>query len=542
MRLRLLSRLLLKSFTPEAQREAPLKLAAVVLLAGVSLFSVSVLLGFLFTRALLGQPAGPFFLPPMSWGTSSALVGIFFYAALTLSSALTNRNELMLLLLSPLPPRIVVADRLLAISGSFSALLAIVGLPLLSGAGGALQAPLGFFLTAVAVVLILPLAPSAAALLLTVAVLRWTPPRRARVVTAGASAIAAGAVYLFGEAVGSLRGRWSGGWDLSPLNWFGQALVRSATGDGSGASLYLAAALVLTILLSLIATDAAARLLTSGWATYTEVPHRRRGHAGTNGATLPFAAGELGESPPILPLMRKEWLTVRRDPKLIAQLAYPLVLEGFMLVKSIGNPFTAQALNGRLERLFAGSLYLSASLTALFLLTILALPMVGREGRSIYLLAIAPIRARDILVAKILVCALPVLALVELLLVTIGARLLRLSPSETVFLAFVFAALVLALSAWLVCAGILWPRLTSDNSRRQIHGVALLVGPTAGVALAAFVGWLLNVVFTVPPHHAATTRTAAILIFLLTGTVVLAVLVAGPRALHALLTGDRRPA
>src|SRR5436305_3146132 len=113
LRARLLSRLLVGRFTAEALRAAPFRLLAVVTAGALGLFLISSMLGFLFVHALQGHAAGPIFLPALSWAAPAAAVGIFFYAGLTHGAAITNRNDLTMLLLSPLSPRVVLADRLL---------------------------------------------------------------------------------------------------------------------------------------------------------------------------------------------------------------------------------------------------------------------------------------------------------------------------------------------------------------------------------------------------------------------------------------------
>jgi Putative ATP-binding cassette len=544
LRLRLMSRLLLGRFTDESKRAAPFRLAAAVTASTVALLLVSWVLGILFVKSLQGQPAGPFFLPAITWAASAAAVGIFFYAGLTLSAALTQRNDLTMLLLAPLSPGVVLADRLLAVSGSFSVLLTVVGLPNLVGAGHALAAGPAYYLTCAAAVLLIPLTPASAGLLLVVLVLRQVPPRRARVATAIASAVAAGILYLVTDA----HGGWtvvlpSGTWQAFPTDWPGEALVAAGRGDLQSAYVYLVGATCFAALLGWVAVKAASRLLASGWATYMEVGHSHGTTTTAPGITfLARAPTSLSDRTPWRALMRKEWLSIRRDPKLIAQLSYPLLLEGFTLYKAIGNPFTAHPVTGRLGRLLAGSLYLSGSLTALFLLTILALPMVSREGRSLYVLAVSPVRARAVVLSKVAFCVVPVLGILEVVLITIGARLLSLSAQQTLFDALVFAALMIALAGWLVCVGIVWPRLSADSSRRQIHGTALLVGPTTGVVLCGFVGWLLIAVYAGPHGKPWLAPAAGASIFAITGLIIAGVVFAGPRLLEELLSGDRRAA
>jgi hypothetical protein len=542
LRRRLVSRLLLRSFTDRSRREAPFRLAAVVALAVVSLILVSSSLGILFTHALQGAPPEPFFLPAIRWSAAAAGVGIFFYAGLTLSATLTNRNDITMLLLAPLSARAVLADRLFAVSGSFSVLLAIVGLPNLLGAGDALHAGTPFVATSLVVILLLPVAPCAVGLLLVVTVLRFVSPRYARLATASATAVGAVVLYLITESADPmvlLPGR---SWHLFPVSWPGSVLAAVSTGDTASASAYLAGTVCLDVLLIWAGVSRAARLLASGWATYTESPGSR------SGATIvareygvPALPCQASDSTPWRALFRREWLSVRRDPKLLAQLAYPLLVEGFTLYKAIGNPFTTHPLTGRLERLFAGALYLSATLTAVFLLTILALPIVGREGKSLYLLGASPLRARDILAAKIAFCAAPIVVLVDGLFLVFGTRLLRLTPEQTIFDALALAALLIALSAWLVCVGVIWPRISSDSSRRQLHGMALMVGPISGTALCGIVGWLIGLVYEVSAEHVWVRAGAGLGIFVLTGATAAAVMMVGPRLLRDVLTGDRRP-
>jgi hypothetical protein len=241
--------------------------------------------------------------------------------------------------------------------------------------------------------------------------------------------------------------------------------------------------------------------------------------------------------------VRKEWLTFRRDPKLLAQLAYPLLIEGYSFYHAFGVPVGSEpVLKGRVAQVLGGGLYISTTFTAVFLLSILTLPIVSREGQSLYLLGLLPVRARHLLLAKWIFCVAPVLILIEVLVVLIGGPLLRLSAGDTIFSAAVMAYLMIALAGVLLCVGLIWPRLSSDNSRRQVHAMALLVGPVSGVMLCASVGWLLSVVYMSVPEQPWHPAAAGISIFGLTGSIIAGVVLLGPRLLEELLVGDRRPA
>ncbi len=540
LRARILSRLLLPRFTPEAQRVAPYRLLAMLVVGGTLLSLFGITLGHFLSVAFNGQSLRPFLLPALVWSPTAAAVGIFFYAVLSLSATFTYRNDLSLLMLTPISPRIVLADKLFAVSASFSVLMLVVALPDLVGAGRALHAGMGFTIAALVVVLAVPLPAASLAMLLSILVLRWLPPAKARAGTAVIGTIVAAVLSTVAQTFGDVTMRllW-GNVDVVPAVWPGHALVAAADGQIGPSVLYLLSFVVLSLGLAALAIDRAAYLLASGWAVYGEVG--RRSSRGAVRMAAPRRTEARARRPEWWPVVRKEWLTLRRDPKLLAQLAYPLLIEGYTFYHAFGNPFTAHPITGRLARFFAASLYLSSSMTALFLLSVLALPIVGREGRSLYLLGLAPVRAGYLLLAKVLFCLAPVVALLEVLLITMAARLLGMSVLQTVYVSAVLVALVTALGCWLVCVGLIWPRLTSDGSRRQVHGTALMVGPISGGILCTVIGFLLAGSFADHSASSLAPYASGAGIFVLTGGIVALVFRIGPRIFHNLLTDDRRP-
>jgi hypothetical protein len=542
LRARIFSRLLLSRFTPEAKRAAPYRLVAMLLLGGALLLLFGVTLGRLLTFAFNGQSLRPFLLPALVWSPTAATVGIFFYAVLSLTATFTYRNDLSLLMLSPISPRVVLADKLFAVCASFSVLMLVVVMPDLIGAGRALHAGTGFTLVALAVVLAVPIPAAALAMLLSILMLRWLPPARARGGSAVIGTIVAAILYTTAQTFGDVTVRFPwGNVNAMPAVWPGHALGAAADGHIGTSLVYLVSFVLLALGLASLAVDRAAHLLASGWTVYGEIGRRR--YRGSARASVPRRTeARERRTPDWWPVVRKEWLTLRRDPKLLAQLAYPLLIEGYSFYHAFGNPFTAHAITGRLARFFAASLYLSSSMTALFLLSVLALPIVSREGRSLYLLSLVPVRPGHLLFAKVLFCLAPVVALLEVLLVTMAARLLSMSPLQTLYVGAVLFALVSALGCWLVCVGLIWPRLTSDGSRRQVHGTALLIGPISGGVLCTVVGFLLAGSFTTHPASSWAPIVAGAGIFVLTGAIVVAVFSVGPRIFHDLLIGDRRPA
>src|SRR5690242_18645535 len=119
LRLRLLFRMNLSGYTRDALGAAPIRFILIVVVGGGVILAISSLLGTLLSFGLRGSNPQDFLTPALAWGLSAAMVGIFFYALLTMVGTFTYRSDLSLLLLTPLPARLVLGEKLLAISGGF---------------------------------------------------------------------------------------------------------------------------------------------------------------------------------------------------------------------------------------------------------------------------------------------------------------------------------------------------------------------------------------------------------------------------------------
>jgi ABC-2 type transport system permease protein len=547
LRLRLLLRMNLTGYTQEALGAAPIRFALIVIVGGGLVLAVASLLGSLLEFGLRGSNPQSFLTPALAWGLSAAMVGIFFYALLTLVGTFTYRSDLSLLLLTPLPARLVLAEKLLAISGGFSVLLVVVALPSIVGVGNALHAGPQFFLMTAAIILLLPVPPVSLAMLLIFLALRWVPPNRARGIAAALGFGFSALFYVVTQTVQSgttaLPTFGQGRLDLLPTTWPGHALAATSLGQGSTALFYLGLTVLLALLCGGLAVDRCAHLLVTGWTTYHEVG-RRGGAQGTVSRPALRIEG-VSPAPPGVPavwaLVGKEWRSLRRDPKLLGQLAYPLFIECFSYYRAFGLPWSATTgLKGHIGFVFSASMYATVTLTAVFLLSILTLPIVNREGHSLYLLSLAPVSVRRIVIAKWAACAVPIILLVEGFL-AMGVRVLGLSPGQAIFTGVVLAALVVALAGWLLCVGLTWPRVSSDQSRRQVNMVALMVGPPSAVILCAVVGGFFASVFRDAGPNAAGPIVGPLAIFGLTGAIMAGTLYLAPLLLQRLLTGDRRP-
>ena len=540
-----------------------------------------------FGRALVG--------PILVWASSSVTLLLFLYAVPAVLAACTYRSDLRLLLLTPLSPRLIVGEKFLLLYGGLTLPLLVVGGPVLIGVGSAAGLGLGYDVLAVLVLLLLPVAPLALAMGLTVVVLRWVPPAWGRNVAAFLGA-ATSIAYYIGWQVYAGRGAarpvqlrssfaqvphaW---WSNLPSAWPGQALAALAPGQGAAPWSYLAAALVLAAALAVLAVTLAAYLFASGWATYQEVG-RRKGRtpamapavvdrdlpvgappkalaipvravgaggvemasvgsvemAGAIAAALAppdVAAPAGGVSRRVIwwPLVLKEWRVLRRDPRQWARLLYPMVILVFAFYRNVTQSLGTAA-PGTVSLFSVGWVFGTLAFLSYILCSSLALPIVNREARALYLLALAPLSARDVVAAKWTACVLPVVILVEVV-VAAAAFVLPLAPWEAVVGGLAMGGLGVALSGAALLASLVWPRLNWDNPSRQSSTTAGLVVSLAGLLLAAVTCALLILTFLWAPGQPLAALASGIGLCLLLGTVIAVVALAAPRRLNALLIG-----
>src|SRR5437763_7449674 len=132
-------------------------LVRVIVLAALALwlsFTVSGLL----SRVVSG-PLGRLLLAPLlTWLSSWGTLLLFLLAMPTVLGALTYKSDLKLLLLTPLSPRLILAEKFCSVLGGFRLPLLVMGLLILLGVGQALDLGLGYDLAALAALLLLPIA------------------------------------------------------------------------------------------------------------------------------------------------------------------------------------------------------------------------------------------------------------------------------------------------------------------------------------------------------------------------------------------------
>jgi ABC-2 type transport system permease protein len=538
LRLRLLSRWGVRKYTRTAREAAPVRmLLALVVLVWIAVSVVFPLTAFL-ANAARGPVARDGLEVWLAWAGTVSSVVIFAYSILTWIRRLTYANDLRLLLMTPVPPVLLLAEKVGLASLSYSGLL-VLTLPGTILVGDTLHLGLGYDLMAFVSLVVLPVMPTCLAMLFVLAVLRWIPPSRARGVASLSGVVIGGATFIGVQLLLSRSGREQ----LSvippsvpawlPVAWPGRSLAEAGLGHPAASAAYLLLSVGMTALVATISVHVAGRQFALGSTTYGEVRRRhRRSHVrrATNGIANP--------SSPVLraawgALWTKDWLTLRRDPVQLAQLAYPLVFVAFYVYRDL-------ATGGRTGLGAFGislSMYSLSALTAVLVLGSFVPMIVNREGRSLYLLALAPLSARSIFLEKWLVGIVPPLLLAEVVLVVVAA-LLGAGIGVAVVSALCIAGLVVALVGQSLAVHLLWPRLELAEARRQGSVVGGIISFVLDAIVALATGVFFATALRLWPHHQWLSLASACGVVAVLMVVSVTVIFAGPRILVRLLRSE----
>ncbi|MGH7666727.1 MAG: putative ABC transporter permease subunit [Candidatus Dormibacteria bacterium] len=371
-------------------------------------------------------------------------------------------RDLEWLMTVPLSERSLLAHRLLAQVALGVVVGSVLLGPLLLGA--ALRTATLEWTPLLVVALIALLAvPVALGLLLVVIAVRLVPATRVRDAAAALicgvglsmAAIAIGrppvgpglswAASLNALGAGALHSVWF------PPAWAARVVTLTWSGDPGAALGWLG----LLLLLSLVAVAAAiwigAPLLREGWARAQTAP-RGRGRAVSNRRRLPA----------VLSVLRKDALSLRRDPVQLSQLILPLALFAIYLLEP--QPAGGSQSLFRDFPSWYGPLT-TASFAALFVASGLGLRAVGSEGRNFWCLRSAPLSLRDLLLGKL---ALPFVVAVGASLALLWSDELRqaLPIGQLAFSTLLLVACVSGLVALATGLGATWPRLDWTDPRR----------------------------------------------------------------------------
>ncbi len=422
---------------------------------------------------------------------SALFVGTLLTSFGILLQALYLSGDMDFLLATPIPIRAVFIAKLMqAVLPNF-ALFSLFGIPILFGLGISNGYHISYYPFVILLMIFLALAASGLSALFVILVVRVLPARRAAEILGFIGAMFAflcsqigNLTNSFGRTINFSGTRIAGLLVLSntrwlPLNWAGQGLVALGEGHWLPGVLLVGATLGFTTIVFWFAVIIAQRLYYSGWARMQVVARKKSMPYSRTTYPSRTSFGLVRFLPkPILAIVQKDFLTLRRDLRSLSQLISPLILGvvyTLVLLRRGGGPPAA------LEE--APSLFMNSARIALtygnvgmslfvgwMLLSRLAGMGFSQEGRNYWMLKVSPVGVWHLLASKFLVAYLPALGLGFIFLAVISI-LQRLSIVEFIY-SFVAITLCLAgMAGILLSFGVAGANFTWEDPRRMNSGM-----------------------------------------------------------------------
>jgi len=432
-----------------------------------------------------------------------ALVLMVLTSFTTVLSSLYLSGDMDMLLAAPVPMRAVFVVKFFGgLLVPYLLLFFLLG-PFLLGFGQGLGWDAAFFVTAVVVLLMLPLLPTGVGALLVMAVVRVIPARRAREIVGVIGGMVGISWYVFSQFSNQLAPRVANARMLDylrrfdnpllPSAWAGRALTAAGAGDWSKLAFYGGLFAVLSIGSFALCVALAERLYYAGWSNISTqggtVKSKRQKAKDPQQAErtpfylLPFTFFLPAQSRAVL---YKDLRVFPRDLRNVQQLIFPLVLAGiwtFRLLTS-GSPFGAArqpALSQSFGQLASAGI---SFYICLVLSSAMGGPGISREGRSFWLLKVAPISAWRLLLGKLVLAYLPY-PTIGALFVLFLSILQHSAPAE--FARSLALVLLGGLGATSITLGLgaAFPKLNWENPRQQNSFQAGCLAPVLYIAYMA---------------------------------------------------------
>jgi ABC-2 type transport system permease protein len=422
---------------------------------------------------------------------SALFVGTVLTSFGVLLQALYLSGDMDFLLATPVPIRAVFIAKLLqAVLPNF-ALFSLFGIPMLFGLGISNGYNLSYYPFVVLLMIFLALAAAGISSLLVMLVVRVLPPRRAAEILGFIGAMFAflcsqtgNLANSFGRNVDFSGTRLAGLLVLSnthwlPLNWAGQGLVALGEGRWLPGSLLAGGTLGFSFVVFWIALITAQRLYYSGWAGMQVVARKKRPTASRRSPAVNTSAGFVRLLPkPVLAILQKDFLTLRRDLRSLSQLISPIifgVVYTLILLRRGGEP---PAGRGEAPDWFMNSFRIVLSYgnigMSLFvgwmLLSRLAGMGFSHEGKNYWMLKVSPVRVWHLLASKFLVAYLPTLGL-GFLFLTVISILQGLSILEFVYSFIAIVMCLAGMAGILLSFGVAGANFTWEDPRRMNSGM-----------------------------------------------------------------------
>jgi ABC-2 type transport system permease protein len=482
-------------------------LALVVLAFAIFVFVMSwLLLGLLRSPELakiLAEQNQPSVTPFLDAMPVLILAGSFTGLVITsfgvLLQALYLAGDMDFLLSSPVPVRAVfVAKQLQAILPNFG-LIALFGLPVLFGLGASGGYNFLYYPLVVIVLAMMALAAAGVSSFLVMGVARIFPARRVAEVLGAVGAIISILCSQSGNFINAMRPdyqnlsgaqipltwvtRFNSPW--IPLFWAGRGLVDLGEGRWLSGILFLGLTLALAGGLYYLALTTAEHLYYTGWASMQvggrkKRPARPQPEAPVRRAAGPSLLARLVPQP-VLGIVGKDFLTLRRDPRSMSQLVTPIIVGivyGVLLLRPGGLANTSQGGMGDipdwLVQMGKNIVAYSGVGLSLFvgwtLQSRLALMGFSQEGKNYWMIRTTPVSTTLLVASKFLVAYLPALVIGWAALVVVS--LLQHAPLSIFLFGLAVVLLSIAGTAGInLSFGITGVNLTWEDPRRMNAGL-----------------------------------------------------------------------
>jgi ABC-2 type transport system permease protein len=473
---------------------------------------------------ILAEQGQPSLTPFLETVPVLILAGSFFGILVTsfgvLLSALYLSGDIDFLMAAPVPIRAVfVAKQLQAILPNFG-FIALFGLPLLFGLGASGGYTFLYYPMVVIVLAMLALAAAGVSSLLVMGVVRIFPARRVAEVLGAVGAMVSIICSQSGNLVNAMRldeqnisaqqipiaaiTRFNAVWN--PLSWPGRGLVDLGEVRILPALLFLGLTLLLTGSVFLLSLQVAERLYYSGWTSMQVGGRKKRPAQAKPAAPTRARAGAAASflmefiPQPVLGMVRKDFLTLRRDPRNMGQLITPImvgIMYMFVIFRSGGIPLEGrgEAPEWFMNFLSTAMIYGNVGISLLVgwsLISRLGIMGFSQEGKNYWMLKTAPVGPIRLLAAKLLVAYLPGLAMGWLLMLIIS--LIRGATISILLFGLAVVALSIIGAAGInVAFGVTGVNLTWEDPRRMNPGLSgcfsmLLSFLYLGVSVVFFFG------------------------------------------------------
>ena len=376
------------------------------------------------------------------------LTALFFGTLLTsfgvLLQAMYLAGDMDFLISTPVPIRAVFTAKLLqAVIPNF-AIITLLGLPILFGLGASSGYGLVYYILVVVVMIAMALAAAGLASLLVMLVVKVMSPRRAAEILAFFGALfgftcsqLGNFSRIFGKDIHVSGTRLAGIFLLAqirwlPLNWAGQGLVELGQNHWLTALLLLGGTLGVAIAIFAFALITAEQLYYSGWAGMQVVTRKKRSRVSRPVAAKSNRLG-LGMarifSRPVLGIVQKDYLVLRRDLRNVAGLITPVILGvmyTFSLLRGGGEPPVGR---GEAPTWFMDSFRILLAYSSIgmslfvgwMVLSRLAGMGFSQEGKNYWVLKASAVRTGQLLLAKFIVAYLPAVGMGLLFLIVISS-------------------------------------------------------------------------------------------------------------------------